>query len=96
MGAGASQGNHVMITPAGRRGASSRIVAALLRPCHLPLSLWFVATLFYGTAAGLLLHDDPKVAGTAMTAIWLAATWRGIRDLEPRTGARQDADSDTR
>jgi len=58
------------------------IGAVLLCPRHAPLTLWFLATLLYGAAAGALLHDHPYVAGAVITAIWLAATWRGLRHLQ--------------
>ena len=34
-----------------------------------------------GTAAGALITGHPYIAGAAITAAWLAATWRGIHHL---------------
>jgi hypothetical protein len=66
-----------MSTPAANRVL--RVVGAVLRnPGHLPLALWLLATLLYGTVAGALLHDQPYVAGPVINAIWVAATWRGL------------------
>jgi hypothetical protein len=53
----------------------------LVCPCHLPLMLWLLASLLAGTAAGALLRDHVVAAGIAISAIWLAATWRGVRLL---------------
>jgi len=53
--------------------------AFLICPCHLPLTLGLAATLLSGTAAGVWLRQHPFVAGSIITAIWLAGTWRGIQ-----------------
>jgi hypothetical protein len=56
------------------------MIRAVLRdPSHVPLTLWLLATLLYGTVAGALLHAQPYVAGAVITAVWVAATWRGHR-----------------
>ena len=55
------------------------IRALLLGRRHLPLALWLLGTLLYGTLAGVLLHDVPYVAGAVVTAVWVAAIWRGAR-----------------
>jgi hypothetical protein len=52
--------------------------AVLRNPTQLPLALWLLATLLYGAVAGALLHEHPYVAGAVITAIWVAATWRGL------------------
>jgi MerE protein len=54
----------------------------LFCPCHLPLTLWVLATLFAGTAVGALLHTHVVAAAVLITAIWIAATWRGVRLLK--------------
>jgi hypothetical protein len=54
------------------------IRAAIRDPSLLPLALWLLATLLYGTVAGALLHEQPYVAGAVITAVWVAATWRGL------------------
>ncbi len=35
-----------------------------------------------GTAAAALLHDHPYLAGAAISLLWLAATWRGLRQIQ--------------
>ena len=70
----------VTLTPeqAENRGMAWVIGAFLICPCHLPLTLGLAATLLSGTAAGVLLHDHPFLAGSVITVTWLAGTWRGI------------------
>jgi hypothetical protein len=53
----------------------------LFCPCHLPFTLWALATLFAGTAAEAVLHDHVVAASIVISAIWAAATWRGVRLL---------------
>ena len=53
--------------------------ALLLCRRHLPLALWLLGTLLYGTIAGALLHEHPYVAGAVLTAVWLGAIWRVAR-----------------
>src|SRR6478735_3513435 len=60
-----------------RRGLAWVIGAFVICPCHLPLTLGLAATLLSGTAAGALITGHPYIAGTAITAAWVAATWRG-------------------
>jgi mercuric ion transport protein len=61
------------------RGLAWLLGGFVFCPCHLPLTLWAIAGLLSGTAAGALLRDHAYVAGTAITTIWIAATWRGVR-----------------
>ena len=76
-----------MSTPAGPKS----ILAALApRERHLPLALWLAATVVYGAIAGVLLYGHPYVAGAVLAAVWLAATWRGIRPLEAPPRRRAD------
>ncbi len=74
----------VKLTPkqAENRGLAWVIGAFLICPCHLPLTLVLAATLLSGTAAAALLHDHPYLAGAAITLAWLAATWRGLRQIQ--------------
>ncbi|HMF95562.1 MAG TPA: hypothetical protein VKE96_14775 [Vicinamibacterales bacterium] len=67
------------------RGLAWVLGAFVFCPCHLPLTLWAIAALLSGTAAGALLREHVYVAGTAVTAIWAAATWRGIQYLRAAT-----------
>lgn len=60
------------------RGMAWVMGAFLICPCHLPLTLGLAAALLSGTAAGVLLHDHLYVAGSVITVVWLAGTWRGI------------------
>jgi hypothetical protein len=70
-----------MSTSTETRGVLWLIGALLLCPCHLPLTLWLLGTLLYGTFAGVLLHEHPYVAGTVISVVWLAATWHAVRLL---------------
>ena len=67
------------------RGLAWVLGAFVLCPCHLPLTLWAIAALLSGTAAGALLHEHVHVVGTAVTAIWASATWRGMQYLRAAT-----------
>jgi hypothetical protein len=68
-----------MSVPDKTERAARAIRAVLLCRRHLPLALWLVGTLLYGTIAGALLHEQPYVAGAVLAAVWLAAIWRGAR-----------------
>jgi len=57
------------------------IGAFLICPCHLPLTLWLATTILAGTALGAALRAHPVLAGTVITLVWLAATWRGLHLL---------------
>ena len=61
------------------RGLAWELGGFVFCPCHLPLTLWALAAVFSGTAAGALLRQHVWAAGAAVTAVWAAATWRGIR-----------------
>jgi len=73
----------VKLTPgqAENRGLAWVIGAFVFCPCHLPITLWLMALLLSGTAAGALLHSHPVIAGIVVTLLWVAGTWRGIRYL---------------
>jgi MerE protein len=61
------------------RGLAWVIGSFILCPCHLPITLWWMALFLSGTAAGALLRGHPVVAGVIVTLLWLAGTWRGVR-----------------
>lgn len=61
------------------RGSATVVAAALLRMRHSSPALRLAAGAVYGVAAGMLLHDDARVAGAAMVAIWIATVWRPRR-----------------
>ena len=61
------------------RGLAWVLGAFVICPCHLPLTLSAIAALLSGTAAGALLHEHLYLTGGTVTAVWLAATWRGVR-----------------
>jgi len=61
------------------RGMLWVIGAFVFCPCHLPITLGVLALLLGGTAAGALLGAHPYIAGTAVTALWAAGTWRGFQ-----------------
>lgn len=63
------------------RGLAWVIGSFVLCPCHLPITLWWVALLLSGTAAGALLRNHPVIAAVVVTVLWLAGTWRGVRYL---------------
>ena len=63
------------------RGIAWLIGAFVICPCHLPLTLGLLATLLAGTALGAALYRHPIVAGTVVSLVWLAATWRGVQLL---------------
>lgn len=66
-------------TQAENRGLAWVIASFVLCPCHLPITLWWMALVLSGTAAGALLRGHPVVAGLIVTVLWLAGTWRGVR-----------------
>lgn len=51
-------------------------------PCHLPLTLWLLAGLLAGTAMGAVVQAHPILSGTFTTAVWLIATWHGLRVMK--------------
>lgn len=61
-----------------RRGRWWLAVSFLFCPCHLPLTLGLLASVFGGTALGALLRDHGWVAGGIIAATWLAGTARGL------------------
>ena len=54
------------------------IGAFVFCPCHLPVTLAVLAMLLGGTAAGAMLSAHPYLAGTVVTMLWAAGTWRGF------------------
>ena len=67
-------------------GTGRLITALLLRRRDRPLTLWLIGTLLYGTVAGALLQQDPYVAGTVITAIWMTAAWSIVSAHRRRSG----------
>ena len=65
--------------PLERRGRRWIFGSFALCPCHLPLTLGILVTVFGGTAAGAVLRDNTVLAGLAISAAWIAGTWRGFR-----------------
>ena len=61
------------------RGLAWVLGAFVICPCHLPLTLWAIAALLSGTAAGALLREHLYLASGATSGVLLAATWRGVR-----------------
>ena len=60
------------------RGMAWMIGAFVFCPCHLPITLAVLGMLLAGTAAGALLSAHPYTAGTVVTLLWAAGTWRGF------------------
>jgi mercuric ion transport protein len=63
------------------RGMAWIIASFVICPCHLPITLWLLATLLTGTAFGAVLHGHPVLVGTVITLAWVAGTWRGLHLL---------------
>ena len=71
-----------------RRGRWWVFGSFLLCPCHLPLTLAVLASVFAGTGLGALLSDHVWVAGTIISLAWLTGTAYGFRLLvRARDGA---------
>ena len=51
------------------RGLAWVVGAFAICPCHLPLTLWGIAALLSGTAAGVLLREHVYAAGAAISAL---------------------------
>jgi hypothetical protein len=73
----------VAVTPeqVEKRGMAWILGAFLICPCHLPLTLGLAGLLLSGTALGAALRSHPFVAGSVISLVWLAATWRGFHLL---------------
>ena len=84
-------GNEAEMSAARQRAENRGILwvvgAFVICPCHLPITLGVSAALLGGTAAGVALRGHLFVAGTVITATWLAATWHGIRLMRSAQGA---------
>jgi hypothetical protein len=74
-------------TPGERQGRRWLVLSFLACPCHLPLTLGILGTVFAGTALGAVLRDHPFVAGAIISAVWLTGTARGL--LLVRRGQRE-------
>ena len=61
-----------------KRGRVWLVLSFLACPCHLPLTLGFLAVVLGGTALGALVRDHAVVAGVIVTAVWVAGTGRGL------------------
>jgi MerE protein len=61
-----------------KRGMMWVIGAFVFCPCHLPITLSVLAMLLGGTATGIALRAHPFIAGTIVTTLWVAGTWRGF------------------
>jgi hypothetical protein len=73
-----------------KRGRLWLIVSFLACPCHLPLTLGFLAVVLGGTVLGAAVREHALLAGVIVTAVWLAGTGRGlwlIRQAERNGGA---------
>lgn len=71
-----------------RRGRRWLLWSFLLCPCHLPLTLAALTAVLAGTSLGALLRDHAWVAGTIITATWVAGTAYGFHLIRraQRTG----------
>lgn len=68
-----------MNEPLERRGRRWIFGSFVFCPCHLPLTLGILATVLGGTALGAMVRDHAWLAGSLITAAWVAGTWRGFR-----------------
>lgn len=75
-----------------RRGVVWLFGAFLFCPCHLPITLGVLATVFSGTAIGAVATGHAYFAGAAFTVAWLAGTWRGVQHLRSARRRRQSSD----
>lgn len=50
-------------------------------PCHLPLTLGLLAAIFGGTTLGVIVREHAWIAGSILTASWVAGTAYGFRLL---------------
>jgi cytochrome c biogenesis protein CcdA len=60
------------------RGMVWVMAAFVFCPCHLPITFAVLGLMLGGTAGGALLIAHPYLAGTAVTLLWVAGTWRGF------------------
>ena len=60
------------------RGIAWVLGAFVFCPCHLPLTLWILASVFAGTAIGVLISEHVVIAGVLVTSVWVIASWRGM------------------
>jgi hypothetical protein len=61
-----------------RRGLATVVGASAICPCHLPLTLALLGTALGGTAGGVFLREHVWLAGSVITLVWAALTWRGL------------------
>ncbi|MBA4072917.1 MAG: hypothetical protein C0497_13920 [Gemmatimonas sp.] len=59
----------------------------LFCPCHLPITLALFGVLFAGTVLGAVLQQYVLLVALLTTAIWLAASWYGLRLMSRSTRA---------
>lgn len=64
-----------------RRGRLWLFGSFVFCPCHLPLTLALLASVFGGTAVGVVVREHAWLAGTLITAAWVVGTWYGFRLL---------------
>lgn len=73
--------SHLMRSRAEGRGLRWLIGGFLFCPCHLPLTLAALGALLAGTAAGVSVREHGLAVGAVASALWILATWRGLRLL---------------
>lgn len=61
-----------------RRGRKWMALSFLACPCHLPLTIGILLTVFGGSTLGVLLRDHSLIAGLLITSVWIAGTARGL------------------
>lgn len=80
---------HLSAAQMEKRGLAWIVGAFALCPCHLPLTLAFIAALLSGTAAGALITRHSYISGGAIALVWLALTLRGFRYLRSARRVRK-------
>jgi len=76
-----SGGRPITLTRRENRGLFWLLGAFVICPCHVPLTLGLVATLFAGTAVGVAVSSHPYLVGALLSAAWLVATLYALRLL---------------
>jgi hypothetical protein len=64
-----------------RQGRMWVIGSFIVCPCHLPITLAILSTLFGGSVLGAAIRQYPLIAAAILTLAWGAGTWRGIKLL---------------
>ncbi len=81
-----------------KRGERWLALSFVFCPCHLPWTLAILAMVFGGGALGTFVRGNGLLIGLAVSALWLAGTWKGfalIRQAERAAKAALAIDAAT-